>query len=63
MMTREGHNGYFQIQWLLPKLVLRLETMYEVHGQDNTASASIQTYNDMETLELNVWMKNEIQVV
>ena len=29
MMTREGHNGYFQIQLILPELVLRLETMYK----------------------------------
>ena len=36
MMTREGYNGYFQIQWLLPKLVLRLETTYKTRGQDNT---------------------------
>ena len=35
-MTREGHNGYFQIQCLLPKLVLRLGTMYKTCGQDNT---------------------------
>ena len=54
MMTLEVHNGYFQIQWLLPKLVLRLETMYEACGQDSIASASIQTYDDMETFELNV---------
>ena len=54
MMTREGHNGYFQIQWLLPKLVRRLETTYEARGQDNVASTIIQTYNDMETFESNV---------
>ena len=36
MMTREGYNGYFQIQRLLPELVLRLETMYKTRGQDNT---------------------------
>ena len=36
MMTPEGHNGHFQIQWLLPKLVLRLETMHKTPGQDNT---------------------------
>ena len=35
-MTREGHNGYFQIQRLLPKLVLRLETTYKTRDQDNT---------------------------
>ena len=34
-MTREGHNGYFQIQWLLPKLVPRLETTYKTCDQDN----------------------------
>ena len=54
MMIREVHNGYFQIQWLLPKLVLRLEIMYEARGQDNIASASIQIYDDMETFEFNV---------
>ena len=36
MMTCEGHNGYFQIQGLLPKLVQRLETTYKTHDQDNT---------------------------
>ena len=36
MMTHEGHNGYFQIQRFLPKLVLRLETMCKTLGQDNT---------------------------
>ena len=36
MITPEGHNGCFQIQWLLPKLVLWLGTMYKTHGQDNT---------------------------
>ena len=36
MMTPEGHSGHFQIQWLLPKLVLRLETMHKTPGQDNT---------------------------
>ena len=49
-MAREGHDGYFQIQLLLPKLVLRLETMYEACGQDNIASTCIQTYDDMELL-------------
>ena len=29
MMTREEHYGYFQIQLILPELVLRLETMYK----------------------------------
>ena len=53
-MTREGHNGYFQLQLLLPKLVLRLEAMYETRGQDNIASTSIRTHDDMETFELNV---------
>ena len=53
-MTREGNNGYFQIQRLFPKLVLRFETMYETCGQDNIASTSIETYHDMETFELNV---------
>ena len=28
--------------------------MYESRGQDNIASTSIQTYDDMETFELNV---------
>ena len=28
--------------------------MYEVCGQDNIASTSIQTYDDMDTFELNV---------
>ena len=28
--------------------------MYEAHGQDNIASTSIQTYDDIETFELNV---------
>ena len=49
MMTCEGHNGYFQIQLLPPKLVLGLETMYETHGQENIASTTIETYDDMET--------------
>ena len=63
MMARERHNGYFQIQWILPKLVLRLETMYEARGQDNIASASIQTYDHMKLLSWTLWMKNEIQGV
>ena len=54
MMTRDGHNGYFQIQLLLSKLVLRLKTMYEALGQDNIASPSIQTYDLMETFKLNI---------
>ena len=62
-MTCKGHDGYFQIQRLLPKLVLRLKTMYKAHGQDNIASASIQTYDHMETFELNIVNDNEIQVV
>ena len=53
MVTHEGHNGYFQIQWFLPKL-LRLETMYETCGQDNIASTSIQIYDNIETFELNI---------
>ena len=36
MMTHEGHNGYFQIQSFLPKLVPRLETTYKTRDQDNT---------------------------
>ena len=40
-------------EFCLNVLVLRLETMYEARGQDNIASASIQTYDDMETFELN----------
>ena len=28
--------------------------MYEAHGQGNIASTSIQTYDDMETFELNI---------
>ena len=39
MMTCESHNGYFQIPWLLPKLVLRLITMYKTCGQDNIVKA------------------------
>ena len=54
MMTREGHIDYFQIQWILPNFILRLKTMYEARGQDNIASASIQTYDVIETPKLNI---------
>ena len=33
---------------------MRLETTYETRGQDKFASASIQTYDDMETFETNL---------
>ena len=37
--------------------------MYKTCGQDNIASKSIQTYDDMETFELDVVNEKQIQVV
>ena len=38
----------------LVKLILRYETMYETCGQNNIASTSIQTYDNMETFKLSL---------
>ena len=53
-MTCKGHNGYFQIQWLLSELFLRPETMHKACGQDNIAGTSIQTYGVMKTFKSKV---------
>ena len=47
----------------MSKLVPRRETMHKACGQDNIASASIQTYDAMNTFKLKVvitYMKLEL---